>query len=181
MSAASETTPFEYLISVDRQCTAHQGGLVQQESDVNISHGLAFYLGSHRYIVPINEISEVITITEITSIPHVPNWLMGIANVRGNLITLLDLHQFIFEKNSDVDIRTRRALLVKQEAQFFGLLIDSIVGMKSFQKDQGSKQVPEGFDTNYIDHIEAFYSSGEEWYAALSIESLLLDERFQSL
>ena len=181
MPAANESTPFEYLLSVDRQCIAHQGGLIRQEVDSEFSHGLAFNLGSHRYIIPISEITEVISVTEFTSIPRVPGWLIGIANVRGNLVTLLDLHQFIFNKQSELDMRTRRTLLIKYESHYFGLLIDSIIGMKSYQTDMGSKQVPDGFDTNHLDHIGAFYSSGEEWYAALFLDSLLLDERFQSL
>ena len=60
-------------------------------------------------------------------------------------------------------------------------MIDSIIGMKSFHQDQGSDQVPEGFDADYLEHISAFYSLGEEWFAALSVNNLLLDERFKKL
>ena len=94
---------------------------------------------------------------------------------------MLDLNLFIFNKQSEVEASNRRALLIKHDSHYFGLLIDSIIGMKSYQIEMGSKQVPDGFDTNHLDHIGAFYSSGEEWYAALSVESLLLDERFQVL
>ena len=72
-------------------------------------------------------------------------------------------------------------LLVKQEAHHYGLIIDSIIGMKSFNTDQGIDEVPEGFNHDFIDHISAFYSSGEEWFAALSIQSLLSDECFTQL
>ena len=178
---SQDSNAFEYLLSIDRQCVEQQFGLAQQEADASYSHGLAFNVGLHQYIIPIADIDEVIAISNLTSIPHTPSWLMGLANVRGNLVTLLDLHDYIFQSTSKVAARSKRALLVKTDTHFYGLVIDSIIGMKSFHRDQGSDQVPEGFDPNYIDFISAFYSSGEEWYAVLSVENLLLDERFQRI
>lgn len=181
MAVSEETTPFEYLLSVDRKCAVHQGGLAQQESDVSFSHGLAFQLGGHKYIIPIADVSEVLAVEALTTIPRSPTWLVGISNVRGNLITLLDLHEFVFGEPMQEKYNTKRMLLVKQETHHYGLIIDSIIGMKSFDADHGIDEVPESFDYDHIDHISAFYSSGEEWYAALSIQSLLADERFSEL
>ncbi len=181
MAVSEETTPFEYLLSIDRKCVAQQGGLVQQESGVSFSHGLAFQLGAHKYIIPIVDVSEVLSVKDYTHIPRSPAWLVGIANVRGNLVTLLDIHEFIFSKPIEGKYSAKRMLLIKQESYHYGLIIDSIIGMKSFHEDQGVDEVPEGFDYEHIDHIGAFYSSGEEWFAALSIQSLLADERFNEL
>ncbi len=181
MAASEDRTPFEYLLSVDRKCIALQGGLVQQESDVSFSHGLAFQLSTHKYIIPIADVTEVLAVNDLTGIPRSPSWLVGIANVRGNLITLLDTHEFIFGKPIQGKVDSKRMLLVNQDIHYYGLIIDSIIGMKSFNADQGIDEVPEGFDYDHIDHISAFYSSGEEWFAALSIQSLLSDERFAQL
>ncbi len=181
MVASKESSPFEYLLSIDQKCVEHQGGLVQRVIDAKFSHGLAFNLGTHRYIVPIADINEVIAVTNFASIPRSQCWLIGISNIRGNLVTLLDLHKIIFDTSSNADLQSKRALLVKQDAQYFGLVIDSIIGMKSFQSEKASDQVPDEFDPNYISHISAFYQSGEEWYAALAVISLLQDERFQQL
>lgn len=181
MQASKESTPFEYLLSIDRRCVEHQGGLVQQVADSKFSHGLAFNLGAHQYIVPIADINEVIAISNYTSIPRSQGWLTGISNIRGNLVTLLDLHNIIFDTSSTADLQSKRALLVKQDSNYYGLVIDSIIGMKSYQSDKASDQVPDGFDPNYIGHISAFYQSGEEWFAALSILNLLQDERFKQL
>ena len=181
MAASKESNPFEYLLSIDRKCVEHQGGLVQQVADAKFSHGLAFNLGVHQYIVSIVDIDEVIAISNYTSIPRSQKWLKGISNIRGNLVTLLDLHNIIFDAPSQADSQSKRALLVKQDSNYFGLVIDSIIGMKSYQSDKASDQVPNSFDPDYIAHISAFYQSGEEWYAALSIPNLLQDERFRQL
>lgn len=181
MQATPDSTAFEYLLFIDRKCAGQQGGLVQQESDASYAHGLAFHLGSHQYIIPITDIDEIIALPDFTGIPRAPSWLKGVANVRGNLVTLLDLHDYIFGVASKAEARSKRTLLVKQESHYYGLVIDSIIGMKSFHQDQGSDLVPEGFDADYLEHISAFYSLGEEWFAALSVNNLLLDERFKKL
>jgi len=181
MAVSEEATPFEYLISVDRKCVQHQDGFVQLESDVSFSHGLAFQLGKHKYIIPIADVSEVLSIDEYTHIPRSPSWLVGISNVRGNLITLLDLHDFIFSNPIAMKYTSKRMLLVKQETHYYGLIIDAVIGMKSYNNESAIDEVPEGFDVECIDHISAFHNSGEEWYAALSIQSLLADERFTQL
>ncbi len=181
MAVSEEATPFEYLFSVDQKCVQHQGGVVQIESDVSFSHGLAFQLGGHKYIVPIANVSEVLSIDEYTHIPRSPSWLVGISNVRGNLITLLDLHDFIFSVPATTKYTSKRMLLVKQETHFYGLIIDAVIGMKSYNSESATDEVPEGFDTEHIDHISAFHHSGDDWFAALSIQSLLADERFTRL
>ena len=73
MAVSKETTPFEYLLSVDHKCDAHHGGLVQQEFDASYSHGLAFLLGAHKYIIPIADVSEVLSVKDFTSIPRSPD------------------------------------------------------------------------------------------------------------
>ncbi len=181
MAVTEEATPFEYLLSVDRHCVQHQGGFVQLESDVSYSHGLAFQLGEHKYIIPIAEVSEVLSVDQYTQIPRAPSWLVGISNVRGNLITVLDLHDFIFSKPITTKYTSKRMLLVKQETHYYGLIIDSVIGMKSYSSESASDEVPVGFDVERIEHISAFHHSGEEWFAALSIQSLLTDERFTQL
>lgn len=181
MQASEESTPFEYLLSIDRKCIAQQSGLVQQESDVSFSHGLAFQLGDHKYIIPIADVSEVIAVEALTTIPRSPTWLVGISNVRGNLITLLDIHEFVFGVPMQDKYESKRMLLVKQETHHYGLIIDSIIGMKSFDAAHGIDEVPESFNYDHIDHISAFYHSGEDWFAALSIQSLLADECFSEL
>lgn len=181
MEASIETAPFEYLLSIDQKCVEHQDGLFQQVADAKFSHGLAFNLGAHHYIVPIVEIDEVIAITSFTRIPRAQGWLKGISNIRGNLVTLLDLHSILFNEASNAKLQSNRVLVVKSESHRYGLVVDSIIGMKSYQSESGTDQVPSGFDPKHLRHVSAFFMSGEEWFAALSIHSLLQDEHFQQI
>ena len=94
---------------------------------------------------------------------------------------MLDTHELIFAKPIQGKLFAKRMLLINHDTHHYGLIIDSIIGMKSFHGDKGVDEVPAGFDYDHIDHISAFYISGEEWYAALSIQSLLSDDRFGEL
>jgi len=179
--STSESTAFEYLLYVDEKCVEHAGGVAQQQESSSFSHGLAFNVGSHQYMIPITDVEEVVAISTYTSLPRTPAFMQGITNVRGNLITLLDLHEFIFASKSNASARTKRALLVKQKASYFGLIVDSIIGMKSYHNDNGVDEVPEEFDFDYLDYISAFHMSGDAWYAMLSINNILTDPRFSKI
>ncbi len=179
--SAKESTAFEYLLYVDEKCVEHAGGVVQQQESSSFSHGLAFNIGKHQYLIPIADIEEVVAISSFTPLPRTPAYLSGITNVRGNLITLLDLHEFIFASTSNASYRTKRALLVKHKTNHFGLIVDSIIGMKSFNNENGVDEVPEDFDFDYLDYISAFHMSGEDWYAMLSVNNILTDPRFSEI
>src|SRR6185437_9863748 len=66
----------------------------------------------------------------MTSIPATRSWLMGVANVRGNLIALVDLKQFLFEQRTHVTGRAR-VLVVKQAGGNVGLLVDELIGQRN--------------------------------------------------
>jgi twitching motility protein PilI len=66
----------------------------------------------------------------VTSIPSARAWLLGVANVRGNLIALVDLKQFLFGQRTHVTGRAR-VLVVKQTGGNVGLLVDELTGQRN--------------------------------------------------
>lgn len=60
------------------------------------THGeryLSFNLGSEEYAIPLLAVKEVIAMPEITSIPFTPAYFLGIMNLRGQVISVIDLRQ----------------------------------------------------------------------------------------
>jgi twitching motility protein PilI len=66
----------------------------------------------------------------VTSIPSTRSWLLGVANVRGNLIALVDLKQFLFEQRTHITSRAR-VMVVKQAGGNVGLLVDELIGQRN--------------------------------------------------
>ncbi|MGL4422591.1 MAG: chemotaxis protein CheW, partial [Gemmataceae bacterium] len=100
------------------------------------SHGLegdrylVFELAGTGYAAPISNIREVIRPPAVTPVPFAPEWLMGLANVRGDVVSVVDLTRFL---GMDDNNPQRRALLVAQSADgqnIVGLLVDEVAGIR---------------------------------------------------
>jgi hypothetical protein len=56
---------------------------------------VVFKLGESRYAVPISNVIEIQRVPNVTSIPNVPDWVEGVCNLRGEIISVLDLRSFL--------------------------------------------------------------------------------------
>src|SRR5688572_24737474 len=52
---------------------------------------IAFQVGDHRFAVEVKDVQEIVTLSQIVRVPCVPDFVAGITNVRGNIVTLVDL------------------------------------------------------------------------------------------
>ncbi|NIW97783.1 MAG: chemotaxis protein CheW, partial [Phycisphaerae bacterium] len=67
----------------------------------------------------------------ITRIPSAKPWLMGIANLRGTVITIVDLAHFL-ERNPILPAKTNRIIVARSGDWHYGLLVDEVIGMRHF-------------------------------------------------
>jgi purine-binding chemotaxis protein CheW len=97
---------------------------------------VVFELGGTPYGVRIENVREVLRPAKVTPVPGTPDWLPGVANVRGDIISLVDLPQFLQAEDAAA---ARRGLLVAQSDDgqlVIGLLVDEIVGIRRFPPPQ---------------------------------------------
>ncbi|MBC6400723.1 MAG: purine-binding chemotaxis protein CheW [Ekhidna sp.] len=86
LKAESEKTDFkEKAIDTDR---------ADGEDDNIINKYCVFKAGSEEYAIPVNIIREVVKYSEPASIPQMPDYILGMANIRGNIYGLMDLACF---------------------------------------------------------------------------------------
>lgn len=97
--------------------------------------GVSFRLNEVNYLAPLDEITEIIPIPETTKVPGAKNWLKGVANLRGVLLALVDLQEFLGRKTSR-QVLKQRVLVIDQKGSYLGLIVDEITGMKHFAQDE---------------------------------------------
>ncbi|TAM93288.1 MAG: chemotaxis protein CheW [Rhodanobacteraceae bacterium] len=122
---------YALLADYERRSLAHDPGVPEQIEAPGLWRAIGFRVGDHHFVSGIDEISEILmSPPPVTSIPSTRPWLLGVANVRGNLIALVDLKQFLFEQHTHVTGRAR-VLVVKQGGGNVGLLVDELVGQRN--------------------------------------------------
>ncbi|HEX7338795.1 MAG TPA: chemotaxis protein CheW [Rhodanobacteraceae bacterium] len=128
---ARPRSAYALLADYERRSRAHDPGLPEQIEAPGLWRAIGFRVGDHHFASGIDEISEILlSAPPVTSIPSTRPWLLGIANVRGNLIAIVDLKQFLFGQRTHATGHAR-VLVVRQNGGDVGLLVDELLGQRN--------------------------------------------------
>ncbi len=140
--------------------------------------GVIFRAGEYRLICGIDNITEILDFPEITSIPMSQPWLLGLANVRGNLVSVCDLMWFLTGIRSPVTARTR-LLLTNLQGHPVALLIDEVLGQRHLNTDS-SRDSKAYRDTVLAPFVSREHETGDETWGELDIATLMVIPKFMS-
>ena len=133
-------------------------------------------VGDDRYLIPMNEVSEVIAIPKLAHVPLTQPWFLGLANVRGNLYGITDLGAYLGGSPKPFGLKSRILLVPNASRVLAGFVVNSMLGIRSLSEFVPVKllkknKLPQGIIAQYKD-IE-----GRVW-RELSLFKLIQDERF---
>ncbi len=126
---------FAKLADYERLSLDHVPGLPEQADEPGHWRGVGFGLGQRRLVTAFDEVVEIMPLPQITHVPGTQPWMMGVANVRGTLLPVVDLKQFL-EGERTVIHEAQRVLVVRQAGGNVAVLIDALYGQRSFNDSQ---------------------------------------------
>ena len=87
-------------------------------------HIVGFQVGRETYGVPITSLHEIVRVPEITAVPDAPDYLEGVINLRGKIVSVMDLRKRFGEKQVALK-KQNRILVVEHSGRLAGLIVDS--------------------------------------------------------
>ncbi|HZP63589.1 MAG TPA: chemotaxis protein CheW [Terriglobales bacterium] len=87
-------------------------------------HIVGFKVGRESYGVPITALHEIVRVPEITAVPDAPDYMEGVINLRGKIVSVIDLRKRLGEKEI-VSTRRNRILVLEHNGRLSGLIVDS--------------------------------------------------------
>lgn len=87
-------------------------------------HIVGFKVGRETYGVPIKSLHEIVRVPDITAVPDAPDYLEGVINLRGKIVSVMDLRKRFGEKQIGLK-RQNRILVVEHAGRLAGLIVDS--------------------------------------------------------
>ena len=87
-------------------------------------HIVGFQVGRETYGVPITSLHEIVRVPEITAVPDAPEYMEGVINLRGKIVSVIDLRKRLGEKKIGSS-RRNRILVVEHKNKLAGLIVDS--------------------------------------------------------
>ncbi len=119
------------------------------------SRFLVFQLKQELYAVPLLKVREVIAPTEITPVPHTPAHFKGVMNLRGQVISVLDM-RLKFKMKIDAEQNPETAIIILDFSSFsMGVIVDtvqSVVGLGAGQISP-SPDIESAIGSDYITGI----------------------------
>ena len=113
----------------------------------------------------------------LTRVPGAKDWVAGLANLRGQILTVVDLRSFL-AAGSSRSSRTARVLVVESQDMPVGLIVDEVFGFRRFSDNEFCEQLP---DTAL--RCERFltgaYERGQDVWPVFSLSRLLDTAEFQ--
>jgi len=136
--------------------------------------GLSYRVGKLQFVSSMDQISEVVPAAPFAVVPRSQSWLRGIANVRGQLLTVVDLQDFLGMDPVTVD-QYSRLIVINNEQLSCCLLVSRLQGLRHFDP------VGDSCDTGELgDQIAGFVTGalgkGEERWLVFDTDRLV-DER----
>lgn len=166
------------LEDIERRSLVAALQLPQTEGARDFWDGLVFSVAGVRVTAAMNEVSEMLAYPEtITCVPGAKPWMLGLANVRGSLLPVIDLQVYLGAK-ALVPSKASRILVLRLRGLVAGLLVPSVQGMRHFNlSDRLSNARMKGALGAYV--YEAF-SLGDEVWPVFSMSALSADPEFRS-
>lgn len=96
-----------------------------QSSEDPILQWVTFRLDDETYGINVMQVQEVLRYTEIAPVPGAPTYVLGIINLRGNVVTVIDTRQRFGLQSAELTDNTR-IVIIEAEKQVVGILVDSV-------------------------------------------------------
>ena len=142
-------------------------------------NGLGFNLLGQKFVAPMSEVAELMRLPQATRLPGVKSFVIGVANVRGRLMALLDLAVF-FGTHSDLPRAQRKVLALEDDEQYFGFLVEESLGMQHFPSDAFDENIEE-VDVIFQPFIKGGYRVAGAVWPVMSLKTLAADPDLEKL
>ena len=104
---------------------ASPSGQTNQAQDDQVLQYVTFRLDDETYGLNVMQIQEVLRYTEIAPVPGAPDYVLGIINLRGNVVTVIDTRRRFGLADAEVTDATR-IVVMESANQVMGILVDSV-------------------------------------------------------
>jgi twitching motility protein PilI len=169
--------PFELLRELERLARVALAGQGREVGSGREWVGVAFRLGGENFLVAREETREVLGYPAIvTRIPGAQAWIRGLANVRGQLLPVVDMRSFL-GAGPTPQSRSARVLAVNHREIPAGLLVDEVLGFRRFADSEFAGAVPPTL-LRCERYLAGAFRRGTETWPVFSLRTLLESQEF---
>ncbi len=167
---------FQRLREMEYKCSEKAKMLPSTDGETDEWVGIGFRIAGISLLSSMDEVTEILDMPSFTRLPGVHSWVVGIANVRGGLLPLMDLKHFITGEPTS-HMYSARVMVVNHNGVHTGLVVEEVQGMRHFSILDQTYELPAVND--YLQaYIRQAFKKDENFWPVFSMHALIEDERF---
>lgn len=132
MSIAS---PYELLKQLDARYRRNSSGLPVARGVIEDWLGIGFAINDVPLLARMDEVSEILPVPHTVRVPGVKDWIIGLANIRGNLMPVLDMNGYLHGTPTQIR-KESRILVINNQGVAAALLVDEVFGLRRFKPEE---------------------------------------------
>ncbi|MCH9844288.1 MAG: chemotaxis protein CheW [Alphaproteobacteria bacterium] len=121
--------------------------------------------------IPILQVQDIVEPKNITSVPRAPSFVCGVLNLRGRIVTVIDLQVCMGKRDKYENYEGQMSVTVEYEGDLYTLLIDDIGDVLNIHQSQVGK-VPKNLDDALRDVSSGIVQLEDELLSILSVPML---------
>ncbi len=153
--------------------------LAQNIAEDEVLQWVTFQLDRETYGINVMQVQEVLRYTEIAPVPGAPDFVLGIINLRGNVVTVIDTRSRFGLDSADITDNSR-IVIIEAEKQTVGIVVDSVAEVVDIYSNE-IESAPNVGNDETARYIEGVVSRGEELLILVDLNKLLSDDEWSDM
>jgi len=151
----------------------------KDQTNDEVLQWVTFQLEEETYGINVMQVREVLRYTEIAPVPGAPNYVLGIINLRGNVVTAIDTRSRFGLIDGEITDNTR-IIVIESERQVIGILVDSVAEVVYLRSSEIDTTPSVGTDES-AKFIQGVSNRDGKLLILVDLNKLLTDEEWDEM
>ena len=152
------------------------------EGGAKIKKFVIFELNESKFAVPVEQISQITKFEKVFPLPKSPDYVLGVINLRGKIISLIDLEKRLNLRVNPPELdETKQILFVDLGYETVGMLIDKVVNLSSISTDEISEDLELITGQISMEYLKGAAIHGEDIIIILNLDMVLSEYEIQEI
>ncbi|WPN31686.1 chemotaxis protein CheW [Pseudomonas sp. P5_109] len=148
-------------------------------SEDPILQWVTFKLDNETYGINVMRVQEVLRYTEIAPVPGAPSYVLGIINLRGNVVTVIDTRQRFGLMNAEISDNTR-IVIIEADKQVVGIMVDSVAEVVYLRQSE-IETAPNVGNEESAKFIQGVCNKNNELLILVELDKMMSEEEWSEL
>lgn len=150
-----------------------------KSGDDPVLQWVTFRLGNETYGINVMQVREVLRYNEIAPVPGAPSYVIGIINLRGNVVTVIDTRERFGLPAAEISDNTRIVILESEE-QVVGIMVDAVAEVV-YLRESEIEIAPNVGNDESSRYIQGVCHKNDELLILIEIAKLLTDREWAEI